>query len=160
MGNRKTYHYFTPDEVARIRLGFDNGESGAAVARAVGGSARNVAKYYAKFRAGIVCQARSEMRISRRRNHVTISRVTRTVAFAPPVEPPIPPRMLSLLALNDGDCKWPVGDPRNPDFGFCGLPSIAGKPYCPHHNALAWDVRPPKVISRQSDSNRHVRGRQ
>lgn len=41
-------------------------------------------------------------------------------------------------------CKWPIGDPRKPDFHFCEAPALEGKPYCAQHCALAftgWDVK-------------------
>jgi GcrA cell cycle regulator len=46
-----------------------------------------------------------------------------------------PPRMLSVLQLERDTCRWPIGDPRAPDFGFCGHPS-EGR-YCPHHEHAA-----------------------
>jgi GcrA cell cycle regulator len=30
-------------------------------------------------------------------------------------------------------CSWPVGDPKQPGFHFCGEPSEPGRPYCAHH---------------------------
>lgn len=30
-------------------------------------------------------------------------------------------------------CSWPVGDPKQPGFHFCGEPSQPGRPYCAHH---------------------------
>lgn len=44
----------------------------------------------------------------------------------------------TLLELNPSTCKWPVGDPQSADFYFCGGESIASKPYCPHHNRVAY----------------------
>ena len=35
-------------------------------------------------------------------------------------------------------CAWPIGDPDDPDFHFCGAPSIEGKPYCAEHAARAY----------------------
>lgn len=35
--------------------------------------------------------------------------------------------------LNEHTCKWPVGDPLEPGFGFCGQHSEPGKPYCAEH---------------------------
>lgn len=35
-------------------------------------------------------------------------------------------------------CQWPIGDPRLPDFHFCGESAIPGKPYCAHHCASAY----------------------
>ena len=37
-----------------------------------------------------------------------------------------------------GDCRWPVGDPRMPTFGFCALPKWAGsRHYCEWHHRRA-----------------------
>ena len=35
-------------------------------------------------------------------------------------------------------CQWPIGDPRLPDFHFCGEAALPGKPYCAHHCASAY----------------------
>jgi GcrA cell cycle regulator len=47
-------------------------------------------------------------------------------------------RRLDLLQLTERTCKWPIGDPTEESFHFCGLPSAAGKPYCEHHVAVAF----------------------
>ncbi|MFQ5567414.1 MAG: GcrA family cell cycle regulator [Paracoccaceae bacterium] len=47
-------------------------------------------------------------------------------------------RRLDLLELTERTCKWPIGDPTEENFHFCGLPSVAGKPYCEHHVAVAF----------------------
>jgi len=35
-------------------------------------------------------------------------------------------------------CSWPMGDPKQPGFHFCGEPAEAGKPYCGHHCHVAY----------------------
>ena len=47
-------------------------------------------------------------------------------------------RRLGLLELTERTCKWPIGDPAEDNFYFCGLPSVPGKPYCEHHVAVAF----------------------
>ena len=47
-------------------------------------------------------------------------------------------RKLTLMELTERTCKWPIGDPATADFWFCGLPSIAGKPYCEAHVGVAF----------------------
>ena len=47
-------------------------------------------------------------------------------------------RKLDLMSLTERTCKWPIGDPTEESFHFCGLPSVAGKPYCEHHVAVAF----------------------
>lgn len=35
-------------------------------------------------------------------------------------------------------CSWPVGDPKQPGFHFCGEPAETGRPYCANHCHLAY----------------------
>ena len=44
----------------------------------------------------------------------------------------------TLLELTEDTCHWPVGDPGNPEFFFCGGKSISGLPYCAHHSRIAY----------------------
>ncbi len=45
---------------------------------------------------------------------------------------------LSLLDLNEQTCKWPIGDPLNPDFHFCGRTPKDDHPYCEFHARRAY----------------------
>jgi GcrA cell cycle regulator len=47
-------------------------------------------------------------------------------------------KRLTLMELTERTCKWPIGDPATDDFWFCGLPSVAGKPYCEAHVGVAF----------------------
>lgn len=47
-------------------------------------------------------------------------------------------RRLGLMELTERTCKWPIGDPATEEFWFCGLPSVAGKPYCEAHVSVAF----------------------
>jgi GcrA cell cycle regulator len=56
----------------------------------------------------------------------------------PRVDADIPlPQRRSLLELDRHACRWPIGDPRSPDFLFCGAKPRRGKPYCAAHCARA-----------------------
>jgi len=46
-----------------------------------------------------------------------------------------------VIALASEACRWPCGDPRHPDFRFCGNP-VAEKPYCDYPRAMAYKPRP------------------
>ena len=51
----------------------------------------------------------------------------------------IPPgERRTILTLTEHTCKWPIGDPGQEDFHFCGRNSSQGMPYCPHHAAIAY----------------------
>ena len=49
---------------------------------------------------------------------------------------------LTLVALKERMCRWPVGHPGEPDFHFCGGEARPNSPYCPEHHARAY--MPPK----------------
>jgi GcrA cell cycle regulator len=56
------------------------------------------------------------------------------------------PKMLPLSELTGQTCRWPIGDPRSEDFGFCGHSCRPDQPYCKYHsrlsNAARWQGRP------------------
>lgn len=45
---------------------------------------------------------------------------------------------VALLDLTERMCKWPIGDPRAPDFTFCGRDIRTGTPYCHEHASVAY----------------------
>lgn len=52
---------------------------------------------------------------------------------------PIPPGGgVALIDLSERMCKWPIGDPREDDFTFCGRGIRNGTPYCPDHAGAAY----------------------
>ena len=46
-------------------------------------------------------------------------------------------RLLGLTQLNEHTCRWPIGDPRQPDFGFCGEHPRENSRYCGKHHRRA-----------------------
>jgi GcrA cell cycle regulator len=46
---------------------------------------------------------------------------------------------VTFAGLLSHHCKWPVGDPGAPGFGFCGGARMFGTPYCAGQNRRAWD---------------------
>ena len=60
-------------------------------------------------------------------------------AQAPAVETPIESaQRCSLLELAHGKCRWPINDPGNADFAFCGNDSIPALSYCAGHARMAY----------------------
>jgi GcrA cell cycle regulator len=52
--------------------------------------------------------------------------------FIPPSE------RASILTLKETMCRWPIGDPGDEEFHFCGRPSDQGVPYCEFHSRVAY----------------------
>ncbi len=67
----------------------------------------------------------------------------------PSIVTPIAPKrqsngnLIGVLDLGPSMCKWPIGDPTDPDFGFCGAKSHENWPYCEEHGAIAYQ---PQVL--------------
>lgn len=45
---------------------------------------------------------------------------------------------VQLVDLKPNSCRWPEGDPKDPDFCFCGQECAPGKIYCEEHCAIAY----------------------
>jgi GcrA cell cycle regulator len=56
-----------------------------------------------------------------------------------PSPTPVAALMLPLRQLRDNQCRWPVGDPLEDGFGFCGCQKAPGVPYCAYHAAIAYN---------------------
>ena len=39
----------------------------------------------------------------------------------------------TIMDLTDSTCRWPIGNPGDKDFFFCGAPPRGLLPYCDHH---------------------------
>ncbi len=50
---------------------------------------------------------------------------------------------LSLTDLDNHTCRWPIGDPKDENFHFCGRKVRLGQTYCEEHSAVAY-VKPTK----------------
>ncbi len=47
---------------------------------------------------------------------------------------------VKLADLKERMCRWPVGDPQNADFHFCGGQAVSGMPYCEEHARAAYQA--------------------
>lgn len=45
---------------------------------------------------------------------------------------------VKLVDLKPSSCRWPEGDPKDPDFHFCGKEAVPGKAYCAEHCDVAY----------------------
>ncbi|ODS00453.1 GcrA cell cycle regulator [Methyloceanibacter superfactus] len=44
----------------------------------------------------------------------------------------------TILTLKESMCRWPIGDPTEEDFHFCGRKKEGPVPYCEHHARMAY----------------------
>jgi GcrA cell cycle regulator len=55
---------------------------------------------------------------------------------------------IPVTKAGERHCRWPIGDPRSPDFRFCGCESLDGLPYCADHARVAY-----QTVSRKARAN-------
>jgi GcrA cell cycle regulator len=71
--------------------------------------------------------------------------------YVPPAEELVIPlaERKYIQTLTESCCRWPIGDPQQPEFHFCGKRKIPGLPYCEVHARRAF--QPPQARRRERD---------
>jgi GcrA cell cycle regulator len=159
---------WTDDRVTLLKKLWTDGLSASQIAKQLGGVTRNavIGKVHRLGLAGRAAPSRPIKRvvtpIVRVRPVVVASP---TIIQAPPVaspvikpiEPIVSPELLAaakaakpkpnpvregevigVLQLGPNMCKWPIGDPGDADFGFCGSHCSSSAVYCEEHAAIAF----------------------
>jgi len=57
----------------------------------------------------------------------------------------------TVATMQKNMCKWPIGDPIEDDFHFCGQGTGPGKAYCAYHAAIAFQ---PATGGRRAEERR------
>ncbi len=132
---------WTDERVEQLKNLWTEGLSASQIARALGGVTRNavIGKVHRLGLAGRATPARSD----RPRLPSAPKLATRTYMPPPPVveEDPITladGNHATVLTINDRMCRWPIGDPSENEFHFCGRNPKSGSPYCEAHARKAY----------------------
>ena len=76
---------------------------------------------------------------------------------AMPLEPPMlleSGAFVTLETVSDRTCRWPIGDPQDREFHFCGNAPKAGKPYCEGNCKNAYATASGNPAMREDDGRR------
>ena len=60
---------------------------------------------------------------------------------------------VTIVELKESMCRWPLGDPADSEFRYCGSPTASG-PYCAYHAGLAY--QPAQERRRDRDRTRRT----
>jgi len=131
---------WTDERVALLRKLWGEGKTAAEIANALGDVTRNA-----------VIGKAHRLKLSNR-----ISPIQQNNKKPAPAAKPAAPRASSRkVVIREEDikvkgipmadlqarmCRWPIGDPKEPDFKFCGYTAEAGVPYCGDHAKLAYQT--------------------
>lgn len=132
---------WTDERVSLLKKMWGEGKTAAEIAKELGGVTRNA-----------VIGKAHRLKLSNRLS--PIQQNNKKPVAAKPVEEKAPPQKISkkpapsdmnikgvsLAALKEKMCRWPIGDPKEPDFRFCGGHSVAGLPYCDDHAKVAYQA--------------------
>jgi GcrA cell cycle regulator len=152
---------WTDDRVTLLKKLWTDGLSASQIAKQLGGVTRNavIGKVHRLGLAGRAAPSRPIKRVLAapvRPKPVLVATATPRPAVATgpapaaphapvaakPARVPAPPReqgdVIGVLELGPHMCKWPIGDPGDPHFGFCGAQVAPGLPYCTEHAAIAY----------------------
>lgn len=150
---------WTDERVETLRKLWTDGLSAAQIAKQLGGVTRNavIGKVHRLGLSGRISPARPPKRIPRPRlvkpqqNHShgasSSPRLPAIIRPAPALETIEPQRLAdgslhSLRDLSENLCKWPIGDPGDKEFGFCGRDKKCNSPYCDDHSRVAFQPQP------------------
>ncbi len=64
-------------------------------------------------------------------------------------------RPVKFMDLRSCHCRWPLGDPRTPEYRYCGAEKEPERSYCPSHAVMSvsseytYHYRRPTIVSRE-----------
>lgn len=132
---------WTDERVEQLKSLWAEGLSASQIARVLGGVTRNavIGKVHRLGLAGRAGPARAE----RPRSSMSHKSVVRMAAPEPEIieEDPVPledGKFATVLTINDHMCRWPIGDPSENQFHFCGRKPKSASPYCEAHARKAY----------------------
>jgi GcrA cell cycle regulator len=152
---------WTDERIATLTRMWRDGFSASQVARELGGVTRSavIGKIHRLGVAGRALPAIPRSSTGRPPNKVRVSSggAVRVAASRPPrpVAPSLAPFEVSVtatvLTLSEHGCRWPIGDPTEADFGFCGRACPPRGSYCEGHGFMALRVRDPGMKPKHID---------
>lgn len=134
---------WTEERVDQLKNLWTEGLSASQIARALGGGVTRNAVIGKVHRLGLAGRATPSR--SDRPRLPSAPRMSTRAAYTPP--PPVIEEdpltledgsFVSVLTINNAMCRWPIGDPSDNEFHFCGRKPKAGSPYCEAHARKAY----------------------
>ena len=133
---------WTDDRVEQLKTLWTEGLSASQIARALGGVTRNavIGKVHRLGLAGRASPPRSSARACPRcRGVVDAQHTCRSRRWWRKIRFTLDDgNFATVLTINDRMCRWPIGDPSENEFHFCGRKPKGGSPYCEAHARKAY----------------------
>ncbi len=158
---------WTDERVAMLKQLWGEGKTAAEIAKLLGGVTRNavIGKAHRLKLSGRVSPIQQNTRPETVLNRVSarvpgassghgattatsLEARPQVRALARELETPMAPRIeefkggkgVKLVELRERMCRWPIGDPKDEGFSFCGCESHPDLPYCEYHAKVAYQI--------------------
>lgn len=134
---------WTDDRVALLKKLWCEGKTAAEIAKELGGVTRNAVigkAHRLKLSNRVSPIQQTAVKVSAPRSKAEDIRpepIRRTPANN---DTPIKVKGVSMAELKDKMCRWPIGDPKEEKFHFCGCASAPSLPYCADHAKMAYQA--------------------
>lgn len=134
---------WTDERVALLKKLWCEGRTAAEIAKELGGITRNAVigkahRLKLSNRVSPIQQAPAKAAPVRKAEEIKREQPVRRIAANN--DTPIKVKGVSMVELKDKMCRWPLGDPKDPKFHFCGCVSVPGLPYCADHAKIAYQA--------------------
>ena len=131
---------WTDERVALLKRLWGEGRTAAEIAKELGGVTRNA-----------VIGKAHRLKLSNRVSPIqqnskkpVVKAVEEKPKAAKLIKPPMREEIreggVTMAELTPRMCRWPMGDPKSPDFRFCGCQAEPGMPYCEEHAKIAYQT--------------------
>ncbi len=165
---------WTDERVEQLRKLWSEGLSASQIAGRLGGVTRNavIGKVHRLGLSGRATTSRMKTHRPRARAAVPAKRPVSKASprfaqlgnpalralYQPEAEPFVPAaeelviplaERKTIQTLVECSCRWPIGDPQQADFHFCGKNKVPGLPYCEFHARRAFQPPQPRRRDRE-----------
>ncbi|MCF8495604.1 MAG: GcrA family cell cycle regulator [Alphaproteobacteria bacterium] len=133
---------WTQDRVDLLTKLWGEGKTAAEIAQTLGGVTRNavIGKAHRLELSGRISPIQQNKILPPKKNASSREALPKPVAQASVRVSERNAPKVQLTDLGPRMCRWPLGDPREENFGFCGCDSLGGLPYCADHAKLAYQA--------------------
>ncbi len=130
---------WTYERVEKLKQLWEEGLTASRIAAELGEVTRNavIGKAHRLGLSGRMTSKKSNGGVSIiRKKRVNISQNQKVINIAPVINEPMNPT--DFENIKDGLCRWPLGEPEEIDFKFCGRNTQEGFVYCQSHYKQAY----------------------
>lgn len=147
--SRPSTNPWTPERTELLRTLWDRGFSASQIAYRLGGGISRNSVLGKAHRLGVVIKGQRTTAYGKSLFKLKTGRPVKSdkSGFEPPISQSVNDiARVQFSELEAHHCKYPIGDPRQSGFGFCGLERVPGSPYCMPHTRISRVATPQNSI--------------